>query len=181
MGTERANSIRLHIRRGAGEHACTLLHGELDEDAAHTTGRRVDQRRVTRSEREGRDSQVVSGHALQRQRACGRRVDPVRHDEAAVGLHRDLLRVRAHRVGPRDALTDLAIGDRPDPLEPVPARQRHRVETAAVIGVDEVHAGVLHVDDDLSGPGGRGVDVDVLEDLGTTGGSEADRLHGLTS
>jgi hypothetical protein len=122
-----------------------------EPDAA---GRRMDQHGIPGLHAIGAAQQVGGGQTLQHHRRRGVEADLFRQAEQAVRRKVARLGVGAHRAaGIGDAIADRDLGhaladrlDHPGPLEADPRRQGQRVESAAMIGVDEIEAdrGVAH-------------------------------------
>ncbi len=129
--------------------------------------------------------QVPRGHALQHHRRALLVGDAVGQFHQSVGRHDARLAIGAERsAGIGDAVARLQVGDAgPDLLDNAcslgaePARQRHRVEAAALVGVDVVEPDRRVTQADLALAGFADFDLLPLQDLGPAGLRETDRLH----
>jgi hypothetical protein len=155
----------------------------LAQDQADAAGRRVNQDRVAVLHRIDGPQQHPRSHALQHHRRRLVEGNLVRQLHQPVGLDQPLLGIAAERPRISDPVAGLQVRDAlADALDRACAldsgRERHllRVETGAVIDVDEVEARRSLVDLDLVRS--RLADVDFVPDerFGPAGRMDSDRM-----
>src|ERR1700722_8169031 len=129
-------------------HRRAEMLGPLASDKPHPAGRGMNEDRLARLYDMGATDQIPGGHAFEHHRrgllvadAVGNRDQPIRREYPlfAIGAERP--------AGIGDAVAGLEIADaRPDLFDnsgafaAEPARQRHGIEAAALVGVDEVES-----------------------------------------
>ena len=169
------------------EHGGAEMLCPLADDQPDPAGRGMDQDRLAGLHRMGAADQVPGGHALQHHRRGLLVGDPGRHRHQPVGRHDPRLAVGAERpAGISDAVAGFEPGDaRPDLLDDPgrlraePARQWHRVEPAALIGVDVIEPDRGMADPDLARAGLADLDLLPFQHLGSAGLRKTDRLDHL--
>ncbi len=174
----------LGLRRDGADHARAELPRELEQQQSDAAGRRVHERRLAGAERERGVREIVRGHALQHRGGGGARVDGRRERHQLPRRHRRVLGVGAdvHRV--RDAIAGArlvdAVAHRLDHARRFRAgheRERQRVEPAAVIHVEEVHADRFSAHQRFTARRRRAIDLFQHQRLGAAGAVHADRFH----
>ncbi len=172
VGAHRADQRR-------AERTCPLAGDEAD--AARS---RVKEHHRFGAHAKGLAKEVANRHAPQHDRRRGLVADLSRQLDETVGRDEALLRVAAEDAGIGDPVADLDIdhvlADRehfPCPFRADHGRKRwQRVESRAVVDVDEIHADGALADQRLAGAGRADVDRLPDERLGTTGSVKADRM-----
>ena len=148
------------------------------------------QNRVARLDAIGLADQILHGETLQHHRSRGLVVDTVGQLEQPVGRDEPHFGIGAERgcaIG--DAITWLQVGDAcahllddSRPLAAKAAWQLHRINTGAIIDVDEVEPDGGVADARLACPGLADIDLFPDQDFGTAGLVKADGVrHGNNS
>ena len=140
------------FRRHCADDAGADVLGKLRDQQSRAARGSVDQRSVATLQRERRSRQIVRRHALQHHRGGCMGIDSVGHSDE-LGFGNDcVLRVRSRGHCPGDAIARTPVDDTfSDALDDARSfharreRQRHFVETCAMIDVDEVHAGCVEL------------------------------------
>jgi hypothetical protein len=129
----------------------------------------------------------LGGHALEQTAAAVSRLTP-----SGTFTARSAGTTAASAIGPEcavigDAIADHEAGDavaqrlhHAGRLQSQHRRHLHRVETRAMIGVDEVQAHRLVADQNLARPWGGDGQIDGLEHVGTAGLGRLDRQHRIS-
>ncbi len=125
-------------------------------------------------------------HPLQQRRGRHIRSDAVGYVCAEIGWRRAVFGVGAVSLRGNHPIADPERGhivadglDRPADFDADDERQLPFVHARSEIGVDEVDADGLGLDQHLTGSGGGGGLVDVLQDLGSAGFGDLNGLHGV--
>ena len=159
--------------------------GPLADDEAHSARRGMDQDRLAWFDLMRAAQQVPGGHALQHHRRALLVGDAVGERHKPVGRHDPRLAIGAKRpAGIGDAVARLQIADpRPDLLDhpgrlgAEPARQRHLIQAAALVGVDIIEPDRRMAQPDLPLAGPADLDLLPFQHLGSAGLRKTDRLH----
>ena len=176
VGAEPRDQGALLLAGGEADHLRAGPLGDLHGERAGAAGGGLDDDRLARLDPGAALDQRHRGQALQQHRRGLVVVDLVGdRDQQRLGDD-DLLGVAAAAEQRRDAApvggaaADLGAGDQ---------RQRllGEVVVAGRVGVGEVDAAAGHLDQDLALAGGRIVELDVLEHVGTAELLYLDRLH----
>ena len=181
----RLGERRLLVAADRADHGGAEMLRPLADDEADPAGGGVDQDGLARLHHMGAADQVPRGHALEHHRRGLLVGDAVGHRHQPVGRHHPRLGIGAERpAGIGDAVAGLEAADAgPDLLDDAgalaaeAARQRHRVEAAALIGVDVVEADRGVPEPHLAGAGLADLDLLPVQHLGAAGLLETDRLH----
>src|SRR5665213_1143340 len=181
----RLGERRLFLAADRADHRRAEMLRPLAGDEPDPASGGVDEDRLARLYDMGAADEVPGGHALEHHRRGFAVGNAVGNRDQPVGRHHPLLAVGAERsAGIGDAVARLQPGDPgPDLLDDAaalaaePARQRHRVKPAALIGVDIVETDRLVLEPHLAGA--RLVDADLLpgKHVRAAGLLETDRLH----
>src|SRR5437867_729441 len=183
-----AGELGLVGRRAGSDHPGTSALRDLTQQQSHSACRGVHQAYVARVERKRRRRQVVGGDALEHEGGGQAIVHAIRHPHRAIGRHGGNLGVGSLRPGPHDALAARELGharpgllDGPGSFLAENRGERQRIEPAALIGVDEVHARCRDAHAHLPGGSGGIRHVFVAQHLRTAVLVDADRLHACAS
>jgi PDZ domain-containing protein len=151
----RCHGLLLVGGHGGGHLGSEALR-HLDDQPPHSAGTGMDEASVARAERVGVVDQVVGGHTLQQYCGGGTVVDAVGDGHHLVGGGGHQLRVAAGDTGDGDPIAGGEPGDRrahlgdgPGGLGAGDERRHGRIETGAVVDVDEVHPGGGNPDEHL--------------------------------
>ena len=146
LGAGLLGLFHLGFAAGGADDIGAHVARPLAQDQAHPAGRGMHQNAVPRLHGKGAGQQEASGQALE-QAGRGQIVaDAARHRDQPVRLHQVGLPVGAQSAGVGHPGADLDIRVRPHGLHdaggfhPKAARQRQRIQAAAVVGVDVVHS-----------------------------------------
>ena len=177
------------VAADGADHGGAEMLGPLAEDEADAAGRGVQQNGVAGFHAIGLADQILRGQAFQHHGRCSLVIDAVRHLEQTIRRDHPRLGIGAHRrIAIGDAVAGLEVSDaRADILDHAgalaaePTRQLHRVETGAIVDIDEVEADGGVADARLARA--RLADLDLLPDqnIGGTGFVKADGVrHGYS-
>ncbi|AMD54836.1 hypothetical protein ATO49_13645 [Mycolicibacterium fortuitum subsp. fortuitum DSM 46621 = ATCC 6841 = JCM 6387] len=173
-------------RRGRRDHAGADAGGPLGQDQAHATGAGVHEHGVARLYGIGGLDQIVRGHAFQQRRRDGVRSDAVGHIRHEIGWGDAEVGVGAGRIGGHHAVTDgqrghvvAHCGDGAAHFGADDERHVARIQPGSEVGVDEVDADRLGLDQYLAGAWGRLGPLDVAQDFGSAGLGNFDGIHAI--
>src|SRR5438093_12952997 len=172
LGGDRADDTRSpHLR-------------DLAQQQPHAAGRRVHEARVAALERIGRAGEIVRGQPLQHRRGALVRAQSGRQGHQTRSRDHGVLRVSAGNTRVSDLVTDLHLahvrtdrGDRTAGFQPEGQRQRELVLTRALVHVDVVDTGGVHLHRGLAGLRGGIRHVFVAKDFGTAGRVDSNGFH----
>ena len=188
MAPASRESARLLVGRYRRDDARTAHLRDLREQQAGAAGSCVHEARVAGLQRIRRGGEVVRGHALEHDgRTLFRGHAGWQRDEPVHG-HGDRFRIAAEDAGPGHLIAGFDGGytrahgrDGAGALLPEAARQRDLVRAGALVGVDEVDAGRIDLDDRFARlREGIGY-VFVLENLGAAECMHTNRFHSCSS
>src|ERR1700735_293004 len=159
----------------------------LAQDQTDAAGRRVHQNRVALFDAVSLPQQILRGQALKHHRRRSVVRNRSRQLEQEPRLDIALLRIGARRAGVSDSIAGLQSLDRRTDLDHLarafgPRRERRlgrRVETAAMIDVDEVDADRVLAQPDLTLARRRQLDLLKAHDFRAAGLIYADGAHGF--
>lgn len=139
---------RLFVGTDRANHRRPERPGPLAHQQPHPTGSRMNQHRIAWLYPVGTAQQILRGHALQHHGGALLETDRFGQAHQPVGRHVADFGIGPERpAGIRDAIAGGQIGhpvphgfDHPRCLQPDAGGQRDRIQSGAVVGIDEVQA-----------------------------------------